>query len=111
MSFLINDVYAAAPVAAPQAGGGISTFIMLGAFVLVFYFILLRPQQKRAKEHRNMISAITKGDEVITNGGLLGKVIQIGEQFLTLSIADNIEIKVQKSAISAVVPKGTMKSA
>ncbi len=112
MSLFISDAYAAAPAAANAAQpGGYSTFIMMGVFILVLYFIMLRPQQKRAKQHRDMLSALAKGDEVITGGGLLGKITHIGEQFITLSVADNTEIRIQKSAISAVVPKGTMKSA
>lgn len=111
MSFFISDAFAAAPTSPMTTGSGYSSLIMLGIFVVVFYFLMLRPQQKRAKEHRNMINAIAKGDEVITNGGLLGKVSDIGEQFITLSLADNLEIKVQKSAVTAVVPKGTLKTA
>jgi preprotein translocase subunit YajC len=112
MSFLISDAYAAAPVAAsPAQAGGFNTIIMMGVFVLVLYFIMLRPQQKRAKQQRDMLTSLAKGDEIITGGGLLGKITHIGEQFITVSIAETTEIKIQKSAVAAVVPKGTMKSA
>ena len=78
-------------------------------FVL-FYFMLIRPQTKRAKEHKNMVAALAKGDEIVTNGGLLGKVIEVEESFLTVVIADGVEVKVQRQAVSTLVPKGTVKS-
>ncbi len=73
------------------------------------YFMLIRPQQKRVKDHRNMVQSLAKGDEVVTNGGTLGRITHVGEQFLTLEIAEGVSIKVQKTAISAVMPKGTIK--
>ena len=76
----------------------------------VFYFMLIRPQMRRAKEQRNMISALAKGDEVVTNGGIAGRVEDIGDTFVTLEIAPNVKIKLQKSAISLVLPKGSLKS-
>jgi preprotein translocase subunit YajC len=82
---------------------------LLLIFVL-FYFMLIRPQTKRAKEHKNMVAALAKGDEVVTNGGLLGRITDVGESFLTVSIADGVEVRVQKQSVSALVPKGTMKS-
>ncbi|MDF2867765.1 MAG: preprotein translocase subunit YajC [Gammaproteobacteria bacterium] len=112
MSFFISDAYAAASsVATPVPNSGLNTLIMVGIFVLALYFIMLRPQQKRVKEHRNLINSLAKGDEIITNGGLLGKITNISDHFLTISIAENVEIKIQKSAISTTVPKGTIKSA
>jgi len=112
MSFFINDAYAAAaPAATAMQNSGLNTILMIGIFVVFFYFIMLRPQQKRAKEHRDMLSSLAKGDEVITNGGILGRITHISDHFITLSIADTVEIKVQKAAISTSVPKGTIKSA
>ncbi|MBL0165278.1 MAG: preprotein translocase subunit YajC [Xanthomonadales bacterium] len=77
----------------------------------VFYFMLIRPQMKRAKEARAMVAALAKGDEVLTNGGLLGRIEDISETFVTLEIADKISVKLQKSAITTVLPKGTIKQA
>lgn len=109
MRFLIADAFAATPTT-PPAASGYSTLIMLGLFMVIFYFMLLRPQQKRAKEHRKMLEALSKGDEVITNGGLVGKVTKIRDNFVSLQISDTVEIKVQKGAIAATLPKGTMKA-
>jgi preprotein translocase subunit YajC len=77
----------------------------------VFWFLLIRPQQKRAKEHKAMIEALAKGDEVITSGGVLGRVTQLGPTFVSVEIADKVEIKVQRPAIQTVLPKGTLKAA
>ncbi len=106
MSFLIPDAMAASPEAA--AGGGYGSIILLLAFVAIFYFLLWRPQSKRAKEHRELVSNLTKEDEVVTSGGLTGKITDVADDFITLAIADNVEIKVQKSAISTILPKGTL---
>lgn len=108
MSFLISDAYAAAVPA--QNGGGMGSILMLVGFVLIFYLLLWLPQSKRAKEHRNLINGLTKDDEVITGGGILGKINKVGDDFVTMQIADNVEVKVQKSSIAATVPKGTYKS-
>lgn len=86
------------------------SLIMIVAMFAVFYFLLIRPQQKRQKEHKAMIDGLTKGEEVITNGGLLGKVIDLNENFITLEIAKSMEVKIQRHAIANVVPKGTIKS-
>ncbi len=94
------------------AGGpipGLDLFIIV-AFALVFYFIVWRPQSKRAKEHRELVAGLTKGDEIVTNGGLLGKVTKVEDQFLVFEVADNIELKLQKGAVAAALPKGTIKS-
>jgi len=94
-----------------QAGGGYEMILMMAVFFAIMYFMIIRPQQKRAKEHKQMLEAMSKGDEVVTGGGILGKVAGISENFVELSIADNVTIKVQKQAVTAVMPKGTMKSA
>ncbi|HEC17995.1 MAG TPA: preprotein translocase subunit YajC [Gammaproteobacteria bacterium] len=112
MSFFISDAFAegAAAAGAAQPGSGLAGMLPLLLIFVLFYFMLIRPQAKRAKEHKNMVAALAKGDEVVTNGGLLGRVTEVGESFLTLKIADGVEVKVQKQSISALVPKGTMKS-
>jgi len=109
MSLLISDAYAqAAPAAAPNST---MSLLMLPLMLVVFYFLLIRPQQKRAKEHQAMLAKIATGDEVVTAGGILGRVTEVGDSFLTLEIADGVRIKVQKSQVSQLVPKGTYKSA
>jgi preprotein translocase subunit YajC len=100
--------------AAPAAGQGTDQLFSLLPLVLMFvllYFLLLRPQMKRAKEHRTMLSALQKGDEVVTAGGTLGKVTNVAESYVKVEIAPNIEITVQKPSITTVLPKGSIKSA
>jgi preprotein translocase subunit YajC len=84
---------------------------MVAVFFVIFYFLLFRPQQKRAKEHQNLIAKLAVGDEVVTTGGLLGKVTEVGDTFVTLEIADAVRVKVQKTQITQLMPKGTLKSA
>lgn len=105
----ISNAYADAGAPAPQ-DGGIMQFLPLIALLAVFYFLILRPQQKRAKEHKAMMDALQKGDEVVTIGGILGKVTKVGEENVGVEIADNIVVQVQKPAIQNVLPKGTIKS-
>ena len=111
MSLFISNAHASAAGAAP-AGGGMEMLIMLGIFGLVFYFLIYRPQAKRVKEHKSLMSAMAKGDEVLTQGGLVGKIAKIADDkdFIVISLNDQAEVTVQKSAVSAVLPKGTMKS-
>jgi len=109
MSFLISNAYAeAAP--AGQQGDPLSSLIFFGGFILIFYFILIRPQQKRAKEHRNLVARLAKGDEIVTTGGLLGKVVEVGDDFLTVELADNVTVRMQKQAVASVLPKGSLKA-
>lgn len=96
---------------APAGGGGLEMILMMAVFFAIMYFMIIRPQQKRAKEHKQMLDALNKGDEIVTNGGLLGKVASISENFVELSIADNVTVKVQKQSVASVMPKGTMKGA
>jgi preprotein translocase subunit YajC len=110
MSFLISDAYAQG-AAAPAQQSPYSMFIMLGVMVVAFYFLLIRPQQKRAKEHQNLLSKLAAGDEVVTAGGILGKVSEVGDGYVTIEIADGVRVKLQKSQITQLVPKGTYKSA
>ena len=108
MNGLISDAWAQA---SPGSAVGQFPLLMAVAFFVVFYFLLLRPQQKRAKEHQNLISKLAVADEVVTAGGILGKVSEVGDTFVTLEIADGVRIKVQKSQITQLMPKGTLKSA
>lgn len=110
MDFLIASAHAQA-AGQPAAGNPLISFLPLIILFGIFYFMLIRPQMKRAKEQRAMIAALAKGDEVLTNGGLLGRVEEIGDQFVVLEVADKVSVKMQKQAIAAVLPKGTLKSA
>jgi preprotein translocase subunit YajC len=105
---LISNAYAEGAAAAP--GNDLMNFLPLIALVAVFYFLILRPQTKRAKEQKAMISALQRGDEVATVGGEVGTVSKVYEQYVGLEIAENLEVKVQKSAIQSVLPKGTIKA-
>jgi preprotein translocase subunit YajC len=110
MNGLISDAWAqAAPGAA--AGSPIPMALLMAAFIGLFYFMLIRPQQKRAKEHQALISRLSAGDEVVTNGGLLGKVTDVGDTFVTLEVAEGVRVKIQKVQIAQLMPKGTLKSA
>lgn len=110
IDFFIPAAHAAGGGAPGGAGFfGPDLFIIL-AFALVFYFIIWRPQSKRAKEHKELVGGIDKGDEIITTGGLIGKVIKVDEQFLILEVANGVELKMQKHAITAALPKGTIKN-
>jgi preprotein translocase subunit YajC len=110
MDFFINLAHAQGAGAA--GGQSILSALMLPVLLLVvFYFLLIRPQAKRAKEQKEMLSKVTAGDEVTTTGGILGKVVEVGDQFLTLEIASGVNIKMQKFQIAQVLPKGTVKSA
>ena len=111
LNFFISDAFAeGAAGPAGQSTQGILGFLPLIVIFAIFYFMLIRPQSKRAKEHRNMVANLGKGDEVVTNGGLLGKIIEMGENFITLELADGVQVKVQRQAVSALMPKGTMKA-
>jgi len=91
--------------------GGLMSFLPLIIIFVIFYFLLIRPQMKRAKEHKKLVAELGNGDEVVTNGGLLGRITDVGESFITVELADNVQIKVQRHAIASVMPKGTIKSA
>ena len=108
MGFFIQD--ASAQGAAPASDPWLSMLPLVIIFV-VFYFLLIRPQQKRQKEHKDLIAKLAIGDEVVTAGGVLGKVTEIGDSFVHVEIADGVKIKVQRQTIGAVMPKGTFKNA
>jgi preprotein translocase subunit YajC len=109
MDWLISTAAAQAQGGSGQSGALMQIPFLILMFV-VFYFLLIRPQTKRAKEHRAMVAALEVGAEVVTNGGVLGKVTQIGEQYLTVEIADGVNVKVQRGSVAQVLPKGTLKS-
>lgn len=106
MGFFIGDAWAQDGGAA--AGGFLSLLPLILIFV-IFYFLLLRPQVKRAKEHKKMVSELSRGDEVISNGGLLGRITRLDDQFVSLEVADGVVVRLQRTAVSAMVPKGTIK--
>jgi preprotein translocase subunit YajC len=110
MSFFISDAIAegAGPVAAGQGDPLISLILPIGLVVL-FYFFLIRPQSKRQKEHKQMVSELQKGEEVLTTGGILGKVINVNDDFITLEIAKEVSLSIQKNAVQTIMPKGTIK--
>jgi preprotein translocase subunit YajC len=111
MDFLINSAYAQA-TGAPSGGPSLlNTLLLPGLLLVVFYFLLIRPQSKRAKEQREMLSKIAVGDEIASTGGILGKVTEVGEQFLSVEIAAGVNVKLQKFQVAQVLPKGTVKSA
>jgi preprotein translocase subunit YajC len=109
MEFL--DFFIASAHAQDAQPGGLLSFLPLIVIFIIFYFLLIRPQMKRAKEHRKLVAELAIGDEVVTNGGLLGRITKLGESFITVELADNVVIKIQRHAISSVMPKGTVKSA
>jgi preprotein translocase subunit YajC len=107
MNFLISDAWAQSGASGTSGLVGILPMILI---FVIFYFLLIRPQQKRAKEHKAMVAAIAKGDEIVTNGGALGKVVEVDDNFVTVEIAAGVNIKVQRMAIAQMMPKGTVKS-
>ncbi|WP_449429014.1 preprotein translocase subunit YajC [Rhodanobacter umsongensis] len=110
MSFPISPVLAQATPAAGAQGGGLSMIIMMVVLFGLMYFMMIRPQMKRQKEHRALVASLAKGDEVVTNGGIAGRVDEVGETFITVEIAANVKVKVQKGAVQQVLPKGSLKS-
>lgn len=92
-----------------STGPGIMDFAFPIILLMLFYFILIRPQSKRAKEHKAMQEALAKGDEVVTDGGLMGKIVNVGDNAMTVTLADNVEVKVSRESIKYVLPKGTLK--
>lgn len=107
MNFLIDTAWAQGAPA--QQSNPFGLIIMMGLFFVIFYFMLIRPQSKRAKEHRAMMAALAAGDEVVTGGGLLGKIVDVSDNMVTLEIADGVRVKVQKVQVTGLMPKGTLK--
>ncbi len=106
MSFFISDAVAADP---QGQGDALTSFLPLIFIFVVFYFLLIRPQSKKAKEHKQMVGALAKGDEVVTNGGLLGRISKIGDNFIEVELSEGMTVKVQRQAVANLMPKGTIK--
>ncbi|WP_263142491.1 preprotein translocase subunit YajC [Pseudomonas sp. RIT-PI-AD] len=111
MSFLIPAAFAdaAAPAAAGPAGTGFEWVFLVG-FLVIFYMMIWRPQAKRSKEHKNLLGNLQKGDEVVTSGGIAGKVVKVSDDFVVIEVSATVELKIQKAAIAATLPKGTLKA-
>lgn len=112
MSFFISDALAAVgtTTAPPPQADGTFSLIMIAAIFVLFYFMLIRPQNKKVKEHRELINRLKKGDEIITSGGMLAKIVSLDDQYIKISLAEGVEISIQKSAVITVLPKGTLKA-
>ncbi|MBT8419829.1 MAG: preprotein translocase subunit YajC [Gammaproteobacteria bacterium] len=111
MNFFIEVAHAEpAPMGSPSEPAGFITFLPMIVLFALLWFLLIRPQQKRAKEHRNMVSALSKDDEVVTSGGILGRITHLDDNFVRLEVAENTEVSVQRHAVASLMPKGTMKT-
>jgi preprotein translocase subunit YajC len=110
MSFFISSAMAQTAEGAAPAGFDSMSLIFLVGFVVIFYLMIWRPQAKRAKDHKNLIGGLSAGDEVVTNGGILGKVKKVSDDFIVLEVSDGQELKFQKGAVVAALPKGTLKA-
>jgi preprotein translocase subunit YajC len=107
MSFFIPNAHAQIGV---PGGDGLTSILLIGGMFALMYFMIIRPQRKRQKEHQAIIDNVGKGDEVVTNGGILGKVLKVDEHYMVIEVANNVELKLQKVALQAVLPKGTIKA-
>lgn len=110
LDLLIPAAHAQAAAGVPAQPSPWSGVIMLGAVFVLMYFMMIRPQMKRQKEHRQMVEKLAKGDEIVTSGGIAGRIDDVGESFITVEIAEGTKVRLQKGAINAVLPKGTLKS-
>ncbi|VUD56557.1 hypothetical protein TDB9533_02213 [Thalassocella blandensis] len=109
MSFFIAEAAAqSAPAAAPQ-GAGFMNLVLLGGLFVFMYFMIIRPQRKRQKEHQTLTEGLSKGDEVVLSSGMLGKIVDVDDDYVTIKASDSVELKFQKIAVHAVLPKGTIK--
>ena len=109
MSFFIEDAYAEGAAAAGAAPDLVSQLMVFGGIFVIFYLLFIRPQNKKMKEHQAMVESLKKGDEVVTTGGLLGKVVGLHDSFVTIEVANDIKLNVQRSAVATIQPKGTIK--
>ena len=110
MNLFETAAYAADAGAAGAPGPGVMDLVLLVGFVGIFYFLLWRPQSKRRKEQQTLMAGLAKGDEVVTAGGIVGRVAKVEDDFIKLQVSNNVELRIQKSAIGATLPKGTLKS-
>jgi len=108
MSFIIEQAYAGGD--GGQQASGLIQFGMLAVFILIFWLLIWRPQNKRAKEHKNLLEGLSKGDEVVTSGGIVGKVASVMDDYIAIQVTENLTVNFQKTAISMALPKGTLKS-
>ncbi len=108
MSFFLSDALAQTAPAA-DTGSTLMALLPLVLFAVVFYFLLIRPQAKRQKEHQQMIDALTKGDEIVTVGGIAGRVMELGDNFALVEIADGVQVKIRRTTVESVLPKGSLK--
>ena len=107
---LISNAYAQTAAAAAGPMDSVMQFLPIILMFAVLYFLMVRPQMKKAKEHKALLEALAKGDEVVTQGGLAGRITKVGDDFISIAIADNVEVQMQKGAITLVLPKGTLKN-
>ena len=107
---MISLAHAQTAAASSDPTGGLMQMLPMVLMFVVLYFLMVRPQMKKAKEHKAMIDALSKGDEVVTSGGIAGKITKVGDTYVGVEIADNVEIQLQKPAVAMVLPKGTLKS-
>lgn len=110
MSFLITDAMATASQSPAAQQEGSFSLIMVAAIFVLFYLMLIRPQNKRAKEHKELMNKLQKGDEIVTSGGILGKISSLDDQVIKVTIADGVEVCIQRGSVSSVLPKGTLKA-
>jgi preprotein translocase subunit YajC len=109
MSFFIEDAFAEGTAAAAQQPDVMSQLLVFGGIFLIFYLLFIRPQNKKIKEHRQMVDALQKGDEVVTQGGVLGKIVGLHDSFVTIEVSREMNLTIQRSAVAAIQPKGTIK--
>lgn len=111
---LISNAYAQAAGAATEAGGGLMSFLPIVLMFVVMYFLMIRPQMKKAKEHQRLVTELQKGDEVVTQGGIAGRVAKVGENYLSVEVSEGkdgpVTLQIQKNAVAALLPKGTLKN-
>ncbi len=110
MSFFIAEAAAQGGDAAGPQGAGFLNFVLLGGLFVFMYFVIIRPQRKRQKDHQSLVDSISKGDEVVLTSGMLGKVVEVNDDYITLNVSNNVDLKFQKVAVHAILPKGTLKS-
>jgi preprotein translocase subunit YajC len=107
---LISNAYAQTAAAAAGPLDNVMQFVPIILMFAVLYFLMVRPQMKKAKEHKALLEALAKGDEVVTQGGIAGRITKVGDDFISIAIADNVDVQIQKGAITLVLPKGTLKN-
>lgn len=110
MSFFISDAMAETAQQAQQQPS-LAGFLPLIIIFVIFYFLMIRPQSKRMKDHKAMVAALSKGDEIVTNGGMLGKITEVGDSFLTVEVSNGVALKIQRDMVASLMPKGTIKDA